>query len=1194
MAPVKQAGLDHTASMSPDERARRRLTPPSGNPSGSGERPVLAVAVDTPAHTTDPGVPPDSTLSAAAAGLPRGDTARYQLEGVHARGGLGRVVKAHDQQLHRTVAIKELLKRSPSAEARFVREALITARLQHPGVVPVHEAGRWPSGDPYYSMKLVSGRTLKELIGSRRSLEERVALVPHVLAVAEAIAYAHSQKVIHRDIKPANVIVGDFGETVVVDWGLAKDLSGALPEEDVTAESSRPDLTTAGSAESTALGKVMGTPSYMSPEQARGQELDERADVYSLGALLYEVLSGDAPFSGDTADAILQRALEANPRPIHEVQPAAPPDLVAIVTKAMARFPEDRYPTAVELAEDIRRFQTGQLVTARHYSTRSLVKRWIERHRAVVGVGAAAAVALALTAAYAFHNVVDQRNLARREGAAAQRARAAAEERSHELAFQQAQSSLARDPTATLAWLKTLPATGEHAAALPALLDEATALGVSRHVLRHPTWVMGVDYVADGFAVSTDMDGSVYRWDLSTGQGWEIGRHEDGAWMTQLSPDRRLLAIGGKGGRIGLLSTAGGGTVRVLAGHRDMIELLQFSRDGSRLLSWGKDMSVRVWDVASGTPLLAITDGAVAGVITPDGDAAIVSYAAGDLMRIEIDGHLEGGARRRLGHFDSPVHRTAISPAGDHLLAHSLDEKVRMIDLPSGRVREFGKQDALLGWAGFSPSGARAATAGIDGTIRLYTVAAEKGDEKTLRGHEDSIYHFEFSPDESTLVSASDDGTVRVWNLATGEVRVLRGHEDDVYRVAFRADGREIVTSGLDRTVRVWPLDFADGRVFAPAPGETYGLRFSDDSKRLFTFGKGKLLTWDATTGVRTVRAEVSGELLDKAEKNKLMELAVDESGDLVATADETGLLHLWSADGAHHELRGHTAKLQSLAMSGDGGSLVSADRDGLVLVWDLRGVPDGQAPTSRVLFRDRAVKTASLSRDGARLVLGAEGSLELFDVATAASLGEADLASAGLRGHRPMWIIWSRDGRLVASPGMGADTVLWNVDTGRVRRVPHDGHHIVWMTFSPDSKTFAVSQSDRTVRLWDVEKWTSVTLEGHRDLVMRIAYHPNSRVLATGSYDKTVRLWDPATGQTLRVLRGHTASVDTVAFAPDGTRLASAGRDGTLRVWDLDSLPPNDAQAVQARLASATSALIDGGRATTPTGLTKTAGRRR
>ncbi|HUS64364.1 MAG TPA: serine/threonine-protein kinase [Kofleriaceae bacterium] len=1191
---MKQAGLDHTASMSPDERARRRLTPPSGSPSGSGERPALAVAADTPAHT-EPSVQPDSTLSAAAAGLPRGDTARYQLEGVHARGGLGRVVKAHDQQLHRTVAIKELLKRSPSAEARFVREALITARLQHPGVVPVHEAGRWPSGDPYYSMKLVSGRTLKELIGSRRSLEERVALVPHVLAVAEAIAYAHSQKVIHRDIKPANVIVGDFGETVVVDWGLAKDLSGALPEEDVTAESSRPDLSTAGSAESTALGKVMGTPSYMSPEQARGQELDERADVYSLGALLYEVLSGDAPFTGDTADAILQRALEAAPRPIHEVQPAAPPDLVAIVTKAMSRFPEDRYPTAVELAEDIRRFQTGQLVTARHYSTRSLVKRWIERHRAVVGVAGAAAVALALTAAYAFHNVVDQRNLARREGAAAQRARAAAEERSHELAFQQAQSSLARDPTATLAWLKTLPATGKHAAALPALLDEATALGVSRHVLRHPTWVMGVDYVADGFAVSTDMDGGVYRWDLSTGQGWEIGRHEDGAWMTLLSPDRRLLAIGGKGGSIGLISTSGGAAVRVLGGHRDMIEHMEFSRDGSRLLSWGKDQGLRVWDVASGTPLLALPDGVATGSITPDGDAAIVSFIPGDLVRIEIDGHEGGGARRELGHFEPPVHRTAISPAGDHLLAHALDGTIRMIDLPSGRTRVFGKQDGLLGWAGFSPSGARAATGGIDGTIRLFTVAAEKGDEKTLRGHEDSIYHFEFSPDESILASASDDGTVRVWNLATGEVRVLRGHEDDVYRVAFRADGREIVTSGLDSTARVWPLEFADGRVFVPAPGETYGLRFSDDSKRLFTFGKGKLLTWDATTGVRTVRAEVAADVLARAEKSKMMDPAVDESGDLVATADEAGLVHLWSVlDGAHRELRGHTGKLRALAMAPDGGSLVSADRTGLVLAWDLRGVPDGQAPTSRVLFRDRVVTTAALSHDGTRLVLAAEGNLELFDVASGRSLGEADLRSAGLRGHRPMWIMWSPDGRMIASPGMGADSALWDLDTGRVRRVPHSGHHVVWMMFSPDSKTLAVSQSDRTVRLWDVARWTTVKLEGHRDLVMRIAYHPDSRVLATGSYDKTVRLWDPATGQTLRVLRGHTASVDAVAFAPDGARLASAGRDGTLRVWDLDALPPNDAQAVQARLASATSALIDGGRATTPTGLTKTAGRRR
>src|SRR6185503_8433923 len=287
----KAAALDQTASMSPDERARRGLTPPTPP---SGER-AAAGAIDTPAlgetmaADSDAGAP----VSIDIAALPVDATGRYELSGVHARGGLGRIVKARDNRLHRTVAIKELLQRTPATEARFVREALITARLEHPGIVPVHEAGRWPSGDPYYSMKLVSGRTLKELIQSGTSLEERLALVPHVLAVAEAIAYAHSQRIIHRDIKPANVIVGDFGETVVVDWGLAKDLSGQVPEAAEGGEAAP------GATGTTTLGNIMGTPSYMSPEQARGEELDERADVYSLGAMLYELLVGEPPHTGD-------------------------------------------------------------------------------------------------------------------------------------------------------------------------------------------------------------------------------------------------------------------------------------------------------------------------------------------------------------------------------------------------------------------------------------------------------------------------------------------------------------------------------------------------------------------------------------------------------------------------------------------------------------------------------------------------------------------------------------------------------------------------------------------------------------------------------------------------------------------------------------------------------------------------------
>src|SRR5882757_5972570 len=190
------------------------------------------------------------------------DPDRYQILGEHGRGGLGRVSRAHDHDLGRDIAIKELISRGHLSEVRFLREALITARLEHPGIVPVHEAGRWPDGTPFYAMKLVAGRSLRELIAECRTVDERIALLHHVIAVADAIAYAHGRNIIHRDLKPSNVIVGDFGETIVIDWGLAKDLS--TTEE--TAVGGGPFRTTRGEDLTTA-GTILGTPTYMAPEQ---------------------------------------------------------------------------------------------------------------------------------------------------------------------------------------------------------------------------------------------------------------------------------------------------------------------------------------------------------------------------------------------------------------------------------------------------------------------------------------------------------------------------------------------------------------------------------------------------------------------------------------------------------------------------------------------------------------------------------------------------------------------------------------------------------------------------------------------------------------------------------------------------------------------------------------------------------------
>jgi tetratricopeptide (TPR) repeat protein/tRNA A-37 threonylcarbamoyl transferase component Bud32 len=352
-------------------------------------------------------------------GLVGVDADHYVLGDEIARGGMGRIFRARDRRLGRDVAIKETFAHSGDG-ARFEREARITARLQHPSIVHVHEAGVWPTGEPFFAMQLVPGRSLDETIAAATTLEERLALVPNALAVADAIAYAHSQGVIHRDLKPRNVIVGEFGETVVIDWGLAKDLDANAPDDVV--QTSEP------ADGATAIGAVIGTPAYMPPEQALGEIVDRRADVYAIGAILYHVLSGRPPVTGTARDAVLATVVAGSVTPLGELQPGAPADLLAIVAKAMAFEPSARYADARELAQDLRKFQTGQLVGARQYAWSHLLARWLARHRTAVTVAAAAIVVLAAIGTISLREVVAAKHTAEEQRASAVQNRGDAED----------------------------------------------------------------------------------------------------------------------------------------------------------------------------------------------------------------------------------------------------------------------------------------------------------------------------------------------------------------------------------------------------------------------------------------------------------------------------------------------------------------------------------------------------------------------------------------------------------------------------------------------------------------------------------------------------------------------------------------------------------------------------------------------
>jgi tetratricopeptide (TPR) repeat protein len=384
--------------------------------------------------STDPPDPSSDGMAATVAGEAIGGSLaaikiggsfdqRFEMHAELARGGMGRVAVATDTTLRREVAIKELIELGDAGlTRRFEREALITARLQHPGIVGVYEFARRDNGVAAIIMRRVRGRPFGDAMRDATTREQRIELLAPFISACDAVAYAHQQGVIHRDLKPANVLLGDFGDTVVIDWGLAKDLHEPQASTDSMRDlSAAVEAASARHASLTAVGAVMGTPAYMAPEQAKGEPADARSDVYALGAMLYQLLGGSAPYEGEDSRAVVQAVLRGPPRALLDRAPLVQPELVTIVERAMARKPSERYADAGALAAELKRFQTGQLVSSHRYTTRALLSRWVRRHAAAVTASLIAVALLLVVVALAFHSVVSARDEATTAAESAQR-----------------------------------------------------------------------------------------------------------------------------------------------------------------------------------------------------------------------------------------------------------------------------------------------------------------------------------------------------------------------------------------------------------------------------------------------------------------------------------------------------------------------------------------------------------------------------------------------------------------------------------------------------------------------------------------------------------------------------------------------------------------------------------------------------
>jgi eukaryotic-like serine/threonine-protein kinase len=1077
------------------------------------------------------------------------DPERYEQIGEHARGGLGRVVRAVDKKLGRTVAVKELLRHDASNEARFLREAMITARLEHPGIVPVHEAGRWPNGDPYYVMKLVEGRTLKALIDERKTLRERLALLPHVIAIADAVGYAHSESVIHRDLKPSNVIVGAFGETVVIDWGLARDRKRNVPEPPAPHV-----IYAASSGASTVSGKVVGTPSYMSPEQARGELVDERADVYAIGTVLYELLAGIPPHHDATPQATLERVIAGPPRPLAALVPQLPSELATIVAKAMARCPDDRYANASLLAEDLRRFHCGKLVSAHSYTAWSLLRKKLAQHRGVVAVAVVSVVALGAVGVGSFRRVVAERNIAQVERARAFESQAQTEKRQRELVLLQAETSLRKDPTATLAWLKDYPIGDADRAKVLDLVDEAVALGVARHVLRPGDWAMDAMFTPDGNTVVVAVrDGTVRVYDARTGVGRELGRSGSAASMMAMAPDGRFVVTAGRLGDVTVWPLDGAPPRTLVDGRTittgKLLSTIRLSPDGQRVLVLREGTAPAAYPIDGGAPepIGPARPGKLA-VASADWSRQVAEVSPNEVAAIDPGG--PGGVLRPLGKTAKALKWIDLSPRGDVVVLHD-GEALWLVPFAGGPLRRLAAYPGEIKQTVWSPDEQTIAVGGEVQDIKLIDVAT--GGVRDLRGHTDANYMLQWSRDGRRLLSASDDATARVWTVADGSSIALRGHDDDVNHARFSLDESAVVTASYDGTARVWRIDEPGSRTLVEVD-RIVDLRLEGDRALVAT--PHEVSWWNVASGRRVPIFSWAEQGLGRAQASP------DGEHLLVPAAD--GSAELRHRAGPPTQLRGHTAAILQAQFSRDGRLLYTSSRDGTLRRWD---VATGEGAV--------VVEGAALQRGFA---LAADGRLAF------AQGDEVRIVAPGgaVRAHKvgADWFLWeferARD-RLV----LRTSQRLAVIDGDRMIELPTDHHQPARFTVSPDGTRIACALGDRTVRIWDASTGRVLdVLRGHSDLVLDVAFSPDGTRLASSSYDRTVRIWQPGTDR-FRVLRGHAAAVGQVEWKRP-YQLLTGSTDGTLRIWDIPPLDLPTTAELRDRLQHATTAFIDVDRPTT------------
>ncbi len=676
---------------------------------------------------------------------------RFQIVRLHARGGLGEVFVAVDPELERRVALKELRDHhahDPMSQARFLLEARLTGRLEHPGIVPVYGLGRYPDGRPYYAMRFIEGETLGRAIdrfhrgedapgdSARREIAFR-RLLRSLIDACNAVAYAHSRGVVHRDLKPENIMLGRFGETLVVDWGLAKMSAdgrdhAADPQAGPAISDDSPYMTRPGSA--------LGTPHYMSPEQAAGEleRVGPASDVYSLGATLYCLLVGHGPFVDGEIGDLLQRVRRGIFPAPRRLRRTIAPALEATCLKAMALDPSQRHPSPTAMAEEIEAWLADVRYRAEQDRAMAEVKRSLARlaveragrllERGMVGEGM-------LWLARALENLPpDSPGLDRAVRASLGGWHAGPRPVERSLAHRLPVRAVAFSPDGRLLIAACDDGTAQ-------LWDVATGVRLASPLTGHEGRVRTVAFSPDGrLAATAGVDGTIRIWDAVTGAfvGGAV-RYDAPALAVRFSPDGERLAVAGADGAVRLIDVASGARLGEWTSTAAPVVSLAFGPDGRALIGGSRDGRAWVWNAEDGTMLAELAHAAGAG-------AGAGSGAVGSAPLAELPG-------------------VALGPDGRTAASAGADGSARLWDLAAGRsigepMTHRGPVDALA----FHPEGTLIATACRDGTARLWDAATGLAIGPPLE-HRGAVHAVVFSPDGRRLATACSDGQARCWRV---------------------------------------------------------------------------------------------------------------------------------------------------------------------------------------------------------------------------------------------------------------------------------------------------------------------------------------------------------------------------------------------------------------------------------------------